>query len=440
MMRVRLAAWLLTCVPLAAQEAAPATELPGHPFSIQKTWIVGGHGNWDYLTLDPAARLLYIAHGAGVQVVDVDTGVVAGEVKGMREAHSIALDDEGQLGYVSDGPAGNVKVFDRRSFEVVATLPTGPSPRAVVFEPQSKLLFAIGADPDSDSGPQPGPQPGSQSGAKPSGTNPPNSNQNGRAPTARPPVPRGGSGDVSKSTVTVIDTATRQELAQIVFAGKLGFALADGNGLLYIAILDHNQILRLDAQAIGTVLRRLLSGTDGPQSSSTAAAIGKPLALDWSGGASEVPADARPRAFAAGCREPHGLAADGSHLRLFVACNDMKLAVLNANTGEPVAALGIGPGVDAIGYDQGRGLIYSANGGGDGSLTIIRRHVTDSYAVIQTLPTRQRARTLAINPATGEVYLVTVLEGVPLVNSAGARDSLKMTSIDASFQVLVVGN
>jgi len=54
-------------------------------------------------------------------------------------------------------------------------------------------------------------------------------------------------------------------------------------------------------------------------------------------------------------------------------------------------------GTDAVGFDPGRGLIYIANGGANGSLTVIRQDVTDTYAVIQDLPTRQRARTLAVN-------------------------------------------
>ncbi len=54
-----------------------------------------------------------------------------------------------------------------------------------------------------------------------------------------------------------------------------------------------------------------------------------------------------------------------------------------------------------------------------GSLTIIRRNLTDSYAVIQELPTQARARTLAVNPATGEVYLVTNVLGFDLTHKGG---------------------
>jgi len=104
-----------------------------------------------------------------------------------------------------------------------------------------------------------------------------------------------------------------------------------------------------------------------------------------------------------------------------------------------IATLPIGSDVDAIGYDPGHSLIYAANGGAMGSLTIIRQHVTDSYSVIQTLPTRQRARTLAVNPDTGQVYLVTDLLGMDL-SKPGSIGTLQTTPVNGSFQVLVVGN
>ena len=94
-----------------------------------------------------------------------------------------------------------------------------------------------------------------------------------------------------------------------------------------------------------------------------------------------------------------------------------------------------------MGYDPSHGMIFTANGGGYGSVTIVRQHLTDSYAVIQNLPTMQQARTMAIDPSTGLAYLVTTLYGAkldhPPVNGIG---TLKLSPVDGSFQVLVIGN
>jgi DNA-binding beta-propeller fold protein YncE len=444
---------LLACTVLPAQQPPMPTQLPGSPFFIKQTWVIGGVGNWDYLTMDPAASRLYIAHGPVVQVVDVETGQLTGTVTGLREAHSVALDDTGEFGYVTDGPASQVKVFDRRTLAVVGTISTGPAPRALVFEPRNQLLFAVCAM--------------SAPPAQPAAA------QGGRAPNAPRPAsgnapPRSPASEEVKSSVTVIDAQTRQPLGEILMPGRLGFAETDSNGQVFINMVNRNWIVRLDAESIASLLgrragRAAAAQTTAPQPASTppspaptnqAQAQPSPApstpptagstsqVLDWSH-ESRLPnsAENRMNLLSVGpeCRELSALAIDGPHERLFAACANMRLLVLNGATGEQVASLPIGPGPEAIGYDSGRGLIYSANGGAQGSLTIIRQDVTDSYAVIQNLPTRQRARTLAVNPATGNVYLVTDLLGFRL-DRPGGIGTLQTPPLPGSFQVLVVGN
>ena len=116
------------------------------------------------------------------------------------------------------------------------------------------------------------------------------------------------------------------------------------------------------------------------------------------------------------------------------------MQVLNTDTGQAVANLTIGPGVDVMAYDAGRGLLFTANGGGYGSVSVIRQHVTDTYSVIQNLPTMEQARTLAVDASTGNVYLVTTLYGAKLDTPRNGIGKLKMNPVEGSFQVLVVGN
>jgi DNA-binding beta-propeller fold protein YncE len=403
---------LLASATLTSQQVPGAAELPSHPFFIKKTWFIGGVGNWDYLTMDPAAQQLFIAHGAQVQVVDVASGAVAGTVSGFRAAHAVALDDSGEFGYVSDGPANQVKVFDRRSFQVVATIATGPSPRALVFEARSRLLFAVCTNPFQ-------PDPAS---TNPSGS-PSGKLANGVASPVRNPQP--AAAQEIKTSITVIDVQTRQPLAQILMPGRLGFAQADDRGQVFIDIVNRNQIARLDAQSLATMMHNRPSPV-----------------LDWSHESRPAQSSEdslRLFTLGPGCPEPSALAVDGPHSRVFVACNNMKMAVLNADTGEALTSLPIGPGTDAVGYDSSHGLIYSANGGANGSLTVIRQDVADSYAVVQVLPTRQRARTLAVNSTTGEVYLVTDLLGANLAQPGGIG-TLQTNPVNGSFQVLVIGN
>jgi YVTN family beta-propeller protein len=415
-----LALVVLGCSVLAAQDPK-VTELPGKPFFVKKTWTIGGEGNWDYLTLDPTALQLFIAHGTRVQVIDVNSGSPVGEVTGLRDAHGIALDPEGQFGYVTDGSANEVKVFDRSSLQVVASVPVGKNPRAVVFEPASGLVFAICPD---------------------------------AAPESR--IPRHTTtgqrvfDPFVASTVTVIDAETHKRLADLLLPGKLGFAQVDGKGTVFINITDRNQIVSFNAQDFAAQLRRLAIGhaADAARTQDRASAGNPTLTMDWSGTAQSppsIPSPVHTFRLGLGCVSPRGLAVDSDHLRLFAACENQKLEVLNTGTGEVVTTLPIGAGTDAVGYDPQRGLIYTSNGAGLGSVTIIRQDVADSYNVIQELPTKQRARTLAVNPTNGEVYLVTNLEGFDLNKKgtgggAHAVPVVQAESVKDTFQVLVVGN
>jgi DNA-binding beta-propeller fold protein YncE len=214
--------------------------------------------------------------------------------------------------------------------------------------------------------------------------------------------------------------------------------------------------MRMDAQAVGNALHRIIDAASKTAkkpaissragvSQSTNTRTDKTLVLDWYRGAAiNPPPEALPYAISLGssCEGPRSMAIDPTHARLFAACSNFKMVVIDPQTAAVIATLPIGPGPDAIAYDANRGLIFTANGAGDGSLTVIRQDVTDTYSVIQTLPTRQHARTLAVDPSSGNIYLTSVLYGAdmntPMTN--GRPAPLKVSRVDSSFQVLVVGN
>ncbi|MGP8269811.1 MAG: YncE family protein [Terracidiphilus sp.] len=404
-MKTLLAYCLLACIALAAQQIPAPTELPARPFFIKNTWIIGGTGNWDYLTMDPQSSQLFIAHGRVVQVVDAETGTLLGQVTGLRVAHSIALDDTSVVGFVSDGPANQVDVFDRHTFKIVARIPTGPNPRALVFEPQTRLLFAVSSDPLSQS-----------------------------SASSRP------ANQSVKSSVTVIDAQTRAVIGTILLPGTLGFAAANGDGQLFFILQDRDEIAWIDATAIEARLHGAPNTAEPNQPPKTKS--GSHLTIDWSAihhSSQSTGNHIRFFPLGPGCPNPRSLAVDSAHLRLFVACNNLTMKVLNASNGDLITSLPIGYGVDAIGYDPDRGLIYTANGASLGSLTVIHQDITDTYAVVQTLPTRQYAHTLAVNPANGDVYLVTDYLVAPL-DKSGSLGTLSIPPDPGSFQVLVISH
>jgi hypothetical protein len=453
---MRKTAWLLSllaCAGAQAQTVPQATDLPSHPFFIKNTWYIGGAGNWDYLTMDPQAGRLYIAHGTTVQIVDIDSGTQVGEIPGFYEARQVALDDTGQYGFASDGGQGKVVVFDRQTLKKVAEIDTGANPRSLVYDPGTRLLFVVRANPPAEPpanhrriGAREAPASAAQSSAQSSAQ----SAATQAAAQAAPQAPSQSQGQSqsqssTESFITIIDTASSAVIGEISLPGLLGFAVGDTSSQIYVAVTDRNEVFRFDAQAVASMLDP--AAAQNPASAagpaSTPAKTASPLiSLDWTNRIHpQSAAEGHLTAFPLGpeCADPTSLAIDNAHTRLFAACSNRRLVVVNAGTGDKVTTLPIGPGVQAVGYDNEHSLLFTANGGAEGSVTIIRQDVTDSYAVIQTLPTRQRAATLAVNPATGAVYLVTDYLGVDL-DKPGGIGTLTQKPVQGSFQVLQVAN
>jgi DNA-binding beta-propeller fold protein YncE len=417
--------WLFSCCTAAAQWYAPPphpTGLPTQPFFIRNVWYIGGTGPWDTMTMDPSAGRLYIAHGTAVQVVDVQSGTVVGEVTGLQGARAIALDDKGGYGYISDGPASLVVVFDRHTLQTIAKIKTEPDPRSLVYEPLSGLVFVVQSGAPSPPPPRtPGGRHGAQAQAEP--------NQSGA------------------SYITVIDPESNSVLGRILVSGKLGYAQADGAGNVYVGYTDRDALLRFNAQGVAGELHGRGTGREnapvGAPQSGSSPAVHKAAVIDWTGGPGSMKAsdaDFSELRLGSGCGLPHEFALDGHDARLFVACADMTLEVLNTGTGQSVTSLPIGSGVDEIGYDPEHGYIFAADGAGDGNLTIIRRNfATDTYVIVQNVPTRERAYVMAVDPENGGVYLVTDIVGADVAH-AGGIGSLRMTPISGSFQVIQIGN
>ena len=79
------------------------------------------------------------------------------------------------------------------------------------------------------------------------------------------------------------------------------------------------------------------------------------------------------------------------------------MSVIDAGTGKVITTLPIGAGVDAVAYDAETKLIFCSCG--DGTTTIIKQQSADEYAVVQTLKTPNRAKTLALDTKTHKLYL-----------------------------------
>jgi YVTN family beta-propeller protein len=290
--------------------AAPAHLNAQKPYHIVDRWKLGGEGGWDYLLADPPAHRLYLTHGSRVDVLDTQTGKAVGAITNLQGTHGVALDGAGKLGYISDGRANAVVVFDRATLAIVATIPVGQNPDAIIFEPSTQTVWTF----------------------------------NGRSKDA-----------------SVIDPATRKVIATIPLPGKPEFAVVDGLGTIYDNIEDKNELVRLDAKAKAMTAEwpmsgcespsglafdiaggRLFSVCDGKKMAVTDAKTGKQLALPAIGDGPD----------AAGWDDAHKLA--------FASCGEGVLSVIDASApGYPaIESLPTQRSARTMAYDPAADRIY----------------------------------------------------------------------------------
>ena len=200
----------------------------------------------------------------------------------------------------------------------------------------------------------------------------------------------GGSHDA-----TAIDAATGKVAGTLSLDGKPEFAVADGRGRVYVNLEDKSQLLALDSHKLEVVARW-------------------PLAP---------------------CEEPTGLALDLDHRRLFAGCSNKLMAVVDADSGKVITTLPIGSGVDATAFDPGLQYAYASNG--EGTLTVVHEDAKDKFAVVENIPTQRGARTMALDPATHQIYLATADFGPPPPPTPG-QPRQRPAIVPNTFVVLVL--
>src|SRR4051794_11638113 len=202
----RYTAVLAVVLTLAATAAMAATApAAGSGYHVIKRLPVGGEGGWDYLTVDAAARRLYVTRGTHVMVLDLDSDKVVGDIPNLSGVHGVALAPELGRGFISNGKSSEVTVFDLKTLKVLQTVKvTGENPDAILYDPFSKKVFAF----------------------------------NGRSGNA-----------------TVIDANTYAVAGTIPLGGKPEFATTDLQGRVFVNVEDKSEVVALDADKLTVALR-----------------------------------------------------------------------------------------------------------------------------------------------------------------------------------------
>lgn len=101
---------------------------------------------FDYITVDGAARRLYVTHGFEVKVLDADSYSLIGTIGGLTRCHGVALVKDLNKGFITDGEAAKIVVFDLASLKVKDKIPSSDDTDSIVYDPVSKLVFSFNGD------------------------------------------------------------------------------------------------------------------------------------------------------------------------------------------------------------------------------------------------------------------------------------------------------
>lgn len=168
-------------------------------YKLVKSIPLPGEGFWDYLAADSQNRRLYVSHNTEVQVVNLDTGTLAGTIPNTNGVHGIAIANDLERGFVSDGRDNQVTIFDLKNLSVISTVKAGTNPDGIVYDPFSQRVFAF----------------------------------NGRS-----------------KDMTAIDGATGNVAGTIPLGGKPEFPATDGKGNVYANIEDRSELVRIDPKTL----------------------------------------------------------------------------------------------------------------------------------------------------------------------------------------------
>ncbi|MGA8030693.1 MAG: hypothetical protein WB992_26410 [Bryobacteraceae bacterium] len=199
------------------------------------------------------------------------------------------------------------------------------------------------------------------------------------------------------NSVIAIDAVSNRISGTVSLAGKPADAAADGKGALFVSLQETNRIVR-----INTGSRKITANWPAPN-----------------------------------CVGPAGVGIDRAQGRVYSVCENRKLIALDTSVGELVASIEVQEGSRDLAVDPQRKLIFVASG--SGTLTVVKQLLSGGLSVAQTLNTLPGARTLALDPATGRIYLPTAQFGLR-TGETSEELRFRPTPVPGSFVVLIVAD
>jgi len=200
-------------------------------------------------------------------------------------------------------------------------------------------------------------------------------------------------GDLSE--MYAINPETGQVTAQINLDGQPEYLSADGQGRVFVNLNDISKVDVVDTKTMKVV-------------------------ANWSLGPNTAPT---------------GMSIDPMGHRLFIGCRGSKtMVVMSSDDGQILATEPIGAGVDATGFYHGQAFASC----GDGTLTIVGESTPGNFSVLQVVKTAPGARTMAIDPSSGRIYLPTADMAPPPTTTSSTQPYRRFRAIPGTFKIVVV--
>jgi DNA-binding beta-propeller fold protein YncE len=183
-------------------------------YVLHKRIPLAGDAGYDYLYVDQPNQRLYVSHGNRVHAIDLSTFESVGTIDSLQGVHGIAVVSDLNQGFISDGRANAIRVFDLHSLKSIANIPlSGKNPDAIIYDPFSKKIFAF---------------------------------------------------NHSSNNVSIVDPRLRTEIQVLELGGSPEFAVSDGKGKIFNNLEDKNSLVVINTATMKVENSYNLSPCEAP--------------------------------------------------------------------------------------------------------------------------------------------------------------------------------
>jgi DNA-binding beta-propeller fold protein YncE len=182
-------------------------------YHLSSSIAIPGSGGWDYIAADSDNRRLYVSHTNVVDVVDLDSEKIVGQIPNTNGVHGIAIANDLGRGFISAGRDNQVVIFDLKSLATLGTAKIGTHPDGILYDPFTQQVFAF----------------------------------------------NGGS-----NNATVISGKDGSVVGTIALGGRPEFPASDGRGNVFVNVEDKNEIARIDAKSLQVKARWSIAPAESP--------------------------------------------------------------------------------------------------------------------------------------------------------------------------------